>query len=143
MDKKTLKTLEFDLILDQIASYTKNSLTKEYISKIEPISNLSEINYNLDKLDEIYHLINDFCYSFSVDFDSLGDVLSDAAILNTLTIDKLYYFAGFLNQSEDLFNYITELDESFKIIKEENKYVYTNKSLKNRLKNHLRSRDRF
>lgn len=70
MQKKSLEVLDYYSILEQLKTHTRLDSVKEYIGRLKPISDISELNEQLDHLEQmIYEIENTAVFNINNIYD--------------------------------------------------------------------------
>ena len=71
MDKRTLRVLEYEKIIQQLASHARSELGKSLIMELEPFIQYGEVEKKLDETDQAEAII---AYIGSSPMDSFPDI---------------------------------------------------------------------
>lgn len=96
MDKRTLRVLEYEKIIQQLASHARSELGKSLIMELEPFIQYGEVEKKLDETDQAEAII---AYIGSSPMDSFPDittVLKKAAVGSVLSPKELLQIAQVL-----------------------------------------------
>ena len=129
MNKKTLKTLEFDKILDRLKAYAVCDLTKENIKKLVPSNNIKKVNIMQDETAQALMLITKKGQPpiyFSVDVKA---PLKRAEIGGVLSAGELLLVAGLLKTARAFKAYPEEIHAE--ALYEHFEALYSDKILEN------------
>ena len=111
MFDKTLKTLEYDKVLNLVASYAALRETKRRISACKPFSDISEAKDALCKTEEAYKLLFDHGVGGVEYFDEPGDEIERASKGSSLNLGEILKVARLLRSSRSARNSFTAIDD--------------------------------
>lgn len=140
MREKTLRTLEFDKVLNKIKDFACSEIAKQKIDELKPSISKLEIEDALKKLSDASYLLNIKGFP---DMTLVMDIRADihrAAIGGNLSISALYDTMNLLDTSSEVNGFYKDIEEK-NTIKELAELVYVNKSLLNDLKNAILDRE--
>lgn len=130
MDAKTVKTLEFDKILDGIAAYAASDPAREEIRNIYPLDSLEDINERLAEIAEADKILFELSLSPSFAFDDITAILTRGGVMSVLTMGELLKVALMLRVARNLQNTIIKApDPSLTRVKAIANVIYTDKAL--------------
>lgn len=130
ISERTIKTLEFTKILEQISCFASSKPAKNKILSIRPYDSIYEVKEELDKLEQADKLLFEYAISPSLNFDDISTVLDSAAIMRTLTMAELLKVYRVLKVSSAIRSQIINVpDDGLDLLKSMAKTIYTNKSL--------------
>ncbi len=119
MTLKTLKTLEYDKVLNLVSDCAVLKGTKQRLLSLTPFSDIDSVNNALNKTEEAYKLLFDYGVSGVDFFDEPGDELARAEKGASLTLGELLRSARLLKASRLIRNSFTSVkDENIKLIPE-------------------------
>lgn len=127
-DEKSLKTLEYDVILDKLAQLCQSKGAKELAIKLNPVFDITQAQLMLDFTAEADHILFDLSMSptFAVEdiHESIGRVKKGA----TLSIPELLEIGRCLRISRRIIESITKVPDT-PLILEKVSYLYANKDI--------------
>ena len=127
-DEKSLKTLEYDVILEKLAQLCQSKSAKELAIKLNPVFDIAEAQLMLDYTAEADHILFDLSMSptFAVEdiHESIGRVKKGA----TLSIPELLEIGRCLRISRRIIESITKVPDT-PLILEKVSYLYANKDI--------------
>ena len=91
-DTKSLKTLEYDKILDQLATYAQSQGGKDKVRRLVPFEEYDEVLHSLAETEEADRTLFDFSVNPSFSVDDIDEVLarvSKGAVLSIADILKV------------------------------------------------------
>lgn len=112
MNNKSLKTLEYDKIIDQLAGYASSDIAREQLKNLVPMTDITEINKALDETnDALSRIFAKGCVSFAGVKEIRGsikrlEVGSSLSILELLQISSVLTCAGHVK------HYYEEIEDS-------------------------------
>lgn len=90
-------------INSDMISFEENNYSKESASNLKQISN-NLIDFNVEKLSELYKQTYDFAEKYKNDFNQLKDAILNSAVgLNDFQLNEINKYYGFLNNKLDNF----------------------------------------
>lgn len=139
---KTLKSIEFDKILESVASYAVLERTKSLIKNFSPLTCFEQVDILLKKTEEAYKLLFDFSAGGVYYFDDVSSELDRAdkgGALNTL---ELLRVAGNLKSARLLKTSIDKVtDDSIVYLKEIASLIYVDQTLEEEITSKIISED--
>ncbi len=112
MNRKSFKTLEYNKIIDKLVSYAVTQAAKHTASKLEPMTDINEINANLTETnDAVSRLYAKGCASFSGVSDVRGSI-KRLAVGSSLNAHELLQISGVLTAAAAHKNYYEETADS-------------------------------
>lgn len=102
MKEKSLKTLEFDKIMNLISEYAGSDFGKESIQETKPSTSVLEIELSLNKLSDMINLISTFGNLYFGGLIDYTDYVKRASIGGVLGISPLYDILHSLKLAQDL-----------------------------------------
>lgn len=130
MEERTLRTLEYDKILAQIAQYSFGAKAKETIMNLRPLNSMEEITDALNKVEEADKILFKYAANPSTSIDNIEDALNSAAVMSMLTMSELLKIGRALRIARALRTKILGVpDESIVLLKDMAKTIYINKKL--------------
>ena len=122
MDTKSLKTLEFDKILDNIKAFACSSLAKEKVSRILPFGEKDQIYEATEEVSNAYIVKYKFNANPVQSFDDCGESIIKAGKGVTLSPSELLKICRLLRSGRVAKNVITEVGDSTSAL---DKYIYS------------------
>ena len=130
MLEKTLKALEFNKILAEIASKASSVPAREAIMEIRPYTDPNYIEELLDEVAEADKIAFEYATNLSFAFDDIGAILDKAEVMSVLTMGELLRVSKMLRVAYSVKNSIAKVpDDSLTRIKRIAASVYTDKEL--------------
>ena len=117
MEGKSLKTLEFDKIMNIIAEFAGSEYGKTCIKTTQPFDSQLEIKLALDKLDDMMKLIGQVGNLYFGGLVDYTDYVKRASIGGILGISSLYDILHALKLASDLKNISIEDNKAGELIK--------------------------
>lgn len=111
IDDRTLKSLEFDKILQKISDYAVLKRTKSLILQLKPTSDIDTVRFELDKTEEAFKLLFDYGVSGVEFFDDITDELERSKIDSVLNFAELLRVARLLKCSRLLSNSVLAIND--------------------------------
>ena len=108
MESKTLKTLEFDKILNKLAGFAKNTEAKEKAEKLVPTENFNGAVQMLDETDAAVSLILKYGSPEIVRIDSISEAQKRLAVGGSLSMSELLNVARILKGTRIMKKYTPE-----------------------------------
>ena len=99
---KTLKTLEYDKILNQLSSFAYSKPAKDYILSLKPQTNYDKVVKSLDFTSEADYILNVLAMNISFSFDDIVIPLEKAEKGSILTPGELIKIARVLKVSKNV-----------------------------------------
>ena len=93
MEPKTLKSLEYDKILDMLKGYCQSSSAKNLAGSLLPTSDIEEVRALLSETAEADKVLYDFSVDPNFAIDDVSAALSRAEVLSTLSMGDLVQIA--------------------------------------------------
>lgn len=130
MLEKTLKALELNKILAEIASKASSVPAREAIMEIRPYNDQNYIEELLDEVAEADKIAFEYATNLSFAFDDIGAILDKAEVMSVLTMGELLRVSKMLRVAYSVKNSIAKVpDDSLTRIKRIAASVYTDKEL--------------
>lgn len=130
MLEKTLKALEFNKILAEIASKASSVPAREAIMEIRPYNDPNYIEELLDEAAEADKIAFEYATNLSFAFDDISAILDKAEVMSVLTMGELLRVSKMLRVAYSVKNSIAKVpDDSLTRIKRIAASVYTDKEL--------------
>lgn len=111
MTERTLKTLEYDKVMNLVSEYAVLKGTKRRLISATPFSDLEEVNVALAKTEEAYRLLFDYGASGVDFFDEPSDEIERAEKGALLTLSELIRSARLLKASRLIRNSFTSITD--------------------------------
>lgn len=130
MLEKTLKALEFNKILAEIASKASSVPAREAIMEIRPYTDPNYIEELLDEVAEADKIAFEYATNLSFAFDDISAILDKAEVMSVLTMGELLRVSKMLRVAYSVKYSIAKVpDDSLTRIKRIAASVYTDKEL--------------
>ena len=130
MDDRSLRTLEYDKILELISRFAVLKETKRRISAFRPFSDIFKVRHALDETEEAYRLLFDYGVGGVEYFDEPGEEIERAEKGSLLKLGEILKVAGLLRSSRIARNSFTSIDdEKIKILPEIAENIYCDQYL--------------
>lgn len=144
MTPKTLKTLEYDKVLNLVSDCAVLKGTKQRLLSSTPFSDIESVNNALLKTEEAYKLLFDYGVSGVDFFDEPGDELERAEKGASLTLGELLRSARLLKASRLIRNSFTSIsDENIKLIPDIAFLLYCDQYLEKEIISKVLSEDKL
>lgn len=142
INSRSIKSLEFDKIVEFIVSYCDSDLGKDKALNIEIKKDLEEVERELDILNEAISFISSYG-GISFAFEDIRDYVKKAQIDYTLHNSELLKIKRFLNLVSQIKGYFNNLQETdrFVKLKEYDRRVLPIKDLEKKIENIIISED--
>lgn len=132
MEERTIKTLEFSKILDEVAHFASGRFAKNKILSIRPYSCMKEIEDELTRVSEADKILFEYSITPSFAVDDVEDLLQQASVMSMLTPADLLKVARVLKVARTLKQQLTNVnDDTIIEIKDLANTIYTNVRLEN------------
>ena len=102
MEPKTLKSLEYDKILDMLKGYCQSSSAKNLAGSLLPTSDIEEVRALLSETAEADKVLYDFSVDPNFAIDDVSAALSRAEVLSTLSMGDLIKIARVLKVAREV-----------------------------------------
>ena len=136
MQERTLKALEFNKILDSVATYASSEPAREAVREIRPMRELSYVNELLQEVYEADKIAFEYATNLSFAFDNIDFVLEKASVMSVLTMGELLRVSRMLRVARSVKSIIAKVpDDNLKLIKGIANSIYTDKSLEEDIDN--------
>ncbi len=136
MQERTLKALEFNKILDSVASYASSEPAREAVREIKPMRELSYVNELLDEVYEADKIAFEYATNLSFAFDNIDFVLEKASVMSVLSMGELLRVARMLRVARSVKTTIAKVpDDGLKLLKSLANSIYTDKALEEDIDN--------
>ena len=132
MEERTIKTLEFSKILDEVAHFASGRFAKNKILSIRPYSCMKEVEDELTRVSEADKILFEYSITPSFAVDDVEDLLQQASVMSMLTPADLLKIARVLKVARTLKQQLTNVnDDTIIEIKDLANTIYTNVRLEN------------
>lgn len=132
MEERTIKTLEFSKILDEVAHFASGRFAKNKILSIRPYSCMKEVEDELTRVSEADKILFEYSITPSFAVDDVEDLLQQASVMSMLTPADLLKVARVLKVARTLKQQLTNVnDDTIIEIKDLANTIYTNVRLEN------------
>lgn len=130
MNEKTLKSLEFQKILEALSKNASSVSGKNLILKIRPLTSLIDVQLSLDEVEEAFIIAKKCGTGVPLSFDDISDVLFRASVQSTLTNIDLIKISRFQKNSKKIKELINNIkDEKVIIIRNKAKKITISDSI--------------
>lgn len=130
MNDKSRKALEFDKVLDQLATHAVSKKSKRLISEIIPLQCRESIEKLLKQVEEADKILYFYSLTPPLSVDDVEFILDKAEVMSILTMGELLKVAKVLRVSKKLQETIMGVDdEEIVLLKDIASKVYTNNKL--------------
>lgn len=126
MNRKALKTLEFDKIIDKLTALASTPLGKELCKKLEPSTDINEINHNLTETNDALAMV---LKKGSISFSGTKDIRASVMRLevgSVLSIDEILAMSSLLNVALRVKAYMRQENLGNSVHNEEEEYTAEN-----------------
>jgi DNA mismatch repair protein MutS2 len=106
------KTLELHIILNQVASYAKSDTVRNDIFSLEPMTEQSLIEKNLDEVMDMTALIQRSGVLPLIENYDIHELLRYAGLERVFSIQELLYVRLFLSMEKDIIRYYRETEKN-------------------------------
>lgn len=142
--EKTIKSIELDRILKQVASKAVLGLTKTNLENFEPVSNLKQVSLLLSKTKECYDLLYKYSVSGIYYICDVDESLARAEKGGTLSIVEILQVASALRGARILKTSIATVnDENITLIPEIAERLFTNQEFEKEISTKIISEDKL
>lgn len=139
---KTLKSIEFDKILNSVSDYAVLESTKEEIKTFNPFTNLAEAEICLNKTEEAYKLLYSYGVAGVYFFSDIGEELKRVDMGGVLNNAELLRVAENLKSARIMRTAVNSVnDKSIVYLKEVSSRLYTNQDFENEITSKIISED--
>ncbi len=132
-DKKTLKTLEYDKIIEMLSCYATSLPGKSLVMSLTPKDNLTDAQKLLSETSEAYNVLYNQLLSPLSSFDDISIELQKVDIRSTLNCGEILKIAKFLKASRILKDTINDSNDEIVILKEYVNEIYTNRNFESQI----------
>ena len=141
MEEKTIKTLEFDKVLNIVSDYCVLPKTAENVKNLCPTSVFDECRLKIAETSEAFELLYKGGVSEIEFYDDFGDALLRAQKGSTLGMGDLLKVARLLKSSRILYSSITSSNVEAETIKSYCAGIYVDQYLEDEIKTKILSED--
>ena len=140
MEEKTIRTLEYEKVLQRIAAFASSAPAKNAILTMRPLESMEAINAELDRVEEADKILFQYAVSPNFNFEDISDALKQASVLSMLTMQDLLKICRVLKTSAKIHSQIlTVQDDSLIRLKTLAKTLYVNRKLSDDIDNAILS----
>ncbi len=130
MNERTLRTLEYDKILEKAAAFAYSKNAKEAVKNIKPFSNAEDIKRALNETEEADIILFEHAINPSLNFDDVTQAIERAEILSMLSMGELLRIERVLRVARALQGQILNVpDERIVLLKQKASEIFTDKRL--------------
>ena len=142
VSKKTLKAIEYDKIMADVATFAVLKKAKEELISFAPLTVFSDVNTLLCKTDEAYKYLYKYSTGGIYYFDDVSDELKRVDIGSTLNNVELLKVAANLKSARIIKAAINSVnDENLRLIKNITDRLYLNQEFENEISEKIISED--
>ncbi|MDE6474361.1 MAG: endonuclease MutS2 [Clostridia bacterium] len=110
INRKTLKILEYDKILAQVANHTSSVIAKNTVLSIKPSIELSQAQYLSELTAQAYEILYDHLVAPTFSVDEMEDILENASKFMTLSCADIIRVGRLLRTSRLVYNSIYKIN---------------------------------
>ncbi len=130
MNEKTLRTLEYDKILEKAATFAYSQNAKEAVKNIKPFSDAEAIKKALNETEEADIILFEHAINPSLNFDDVTQAIERAEILSMLSMGELLRIERVLRVARGLQGQILNVpDDRIVLLKQKASEIFTDKRL--------------
>lgn len=130
ISEKTIRTLEYEKIMQKVAFFASSRPAKEMILSMRPFEGRERVEKELEKTAEADKILFEYAVNPSLNFDDITAALDSAEVLSMLTMADLLKISRVLRVSAALSSQIQGVpDDSIKVLKTLAKTIFTDKKL--------------
>lgn len=130
MNDRTLRTLEYDKILEKAAAFAYSKNAKEAVKNIKPFSDAEAIKRALNETEEADIILFEHAINPSLNFDDVTQAIERAEILSMLSMGELLRIERVLRVARALQGQILNVpDERIVLLKQKASEIFTDKRL--------------
>lgn len=130
MNERTLRTLEYDKILEKAAAFAYSKNAKEAVKNIKPFSDAEDIKRALNETEEADIILFEHAINPSLNFDDVTQAIERAEILSMLSMGELLRIERVLRVARALQGQILNVpDERIVLLKQKASEIFTDKRL--------------
>ena len=133
-DEKSLKTLEYDVILGELATFAQSKGGKELALALRPVNDLAEATSMLDYTAEADHVLFDISVSPSFEVVDINEAIGRVVKGATLSIPELIEVGRCLRISRNIIEKITKVP-NIPLLMSKVSYLYANKEVEDIISN--------
>ncbi|MBR2870695.1 MAG: endonuclease MutS2 [Clostridia bacterium] len=142
ISQKTIKAIEFDKIMQSVASYAVLERTKSILENFSPLTCYEEVCELLSKTEEAYKLLYNYSIGGIYYFDDISEELDRVDKQGTLNNAELLRVASNLKSARILKSSIDSVsDESIILLREINNLIYVDLDLEKEITDKIISED--
>ena len=127
-DEKSLKTLEYDVILEKLAQLCQSKSAKELAIMLNPVFDIAQAQLMLDFTAEADHILFDLSMSPTFAVEDIHEAIGRVKKGATLSIPELLEIGRCLRISRRIIESITKVPDT-PLILEKVSYLYANKDI--------------
>jgi DNA mismatch repair protein MutS2 len=136
VNEKSRKTLEFDKVLAQIATFAFSEGAKQRIMEMRPFAEKSYIDELLCEVEEADKILYQHSLSPSFSVDNITFALEKASVISVLSMGELLKISRTLRISRNLQSLIVKVkDDSITLLKTIASRIFTNQALEEEIEN--------
>lgn len=130
MNERTLRTLEYDKILEKAATFAYSKNAKEAVKNIKPFSDAVAIKRALNETEEADIILFEHAINPSLNFDDVTQAIERAEILSMLSMGELLRIERVLRVARALQGQILNVpDDRIVLLKQKASEIFTDKRL--------------
>lgn len=130
MNERTLRTLEYDKILEKVATFAYSQNAKEAVKRIKPFSDAEAIKKVLNETEEADIILFEHAINPSLNFDDVTQAIERAEILSMLSMGELLRIERVLRVARALQGQILNVpDGRIVLLKQKASEIFTDKRL--------------
>ena len=130
MNERTLRTLEYDKILEKVAAFAYSQNAKEAVKNIKPFSDAEAIKKALNETEEADIILFEHAINPSLNFDDVTQAIERAEILSMLSMGELLRIERVLRVARALQGQILNVpDDRIVLLKQKASEIFTDKRL--------------
>lgn len=130
MNERTLRTLEYDKILEKAAAFAYSKNAKETVKNIKPFTDAEDIKRALNETEEADIILFEHAINPSLNFDDVTQAIERAEILSMLSMGELLRIERVLRVARALQGQILNVpDERIVLLKQKASEIFTDKRL--------------
>ena len=130
MNERTLRTLEYDKILEKAAAFAYSKNAKEAVKNIKPFSDAEDIKRALNETEEADIILFEHAINPSLNFDDVTQAIERAEILSMLSMGELLRIERVLRVARALQGQILNVpDDRIVLLKQKASEIFIDKRL--------------
>lgn len=130
MNERTLRTLEYDKILEKVAAFAYSQNAKEAVKSIKPFSDAEATKQALNETEEADIILFEHAINPSLNFDDVTQAIERAEILSMLSMGELLRIERVLRVARALQGQILNVpDDRIVLLKQKVSEIFTDKRL--------------